>query len=132
MRKFISFSACICIVLVFVEFLVLMTVLDCFFVVGTICPHALQTCCDTPFCWKGLSDLYLSFHHARWWRPGKNGQQKNSSRFAFRMESLIQGRSPVYSSWLFLRIESVAIRCGMRSSPTVKCTQVHGWCLDGR
>ena len=83
---------------------------------------------QSPSFWKGPSHLQLLFHLARWWRRGWAGQQIDLSGFAFRTESFIQGIGAVYSSWLFLLIESVVIRCGMRSLPTIKCAQVHGWC----
>ena len=43
-----------------------------------------------------------------------------------------QGRAPENTSWLVLWIEGVVVSCGVRCFPTVECTDIHGWCWDGR
>ena len=49
-----------------------------------------------------------------------------------RNERFHPGRGPVYTSWLVRWIEGVVVSCSMRCFSTVKCTDVHGWCWDGR
>ena len=70
--------------------------------------------------WNGHYHLQLLFQFARWWQRGWTGKQLDSSGFAFRMESFIQWRHPVYSSWLVLGknvLSSVAV-CGV-SQPSI-------------
>ena len=132
MNKFISLLACINSVIVCVEFLVLSRRSRNVLCWGN---HLSAGCADMlrhSFFWKGHSDLYLPFHLARCWRRGWTVQHIDSSGFAFPMEGFIKWRGPVYSSWLVLRLESVVVRGGMPSFPTVKCSHVYEWWWDGR
>ena len=103
--------ACSCIVLVFIEFLVLSRRSWNVLCWGNhFSAGFAETLRHSPFFSKGHSHLQISFHLARWWWRGWTGQLINSSRFAFRMESFIQGTGPVYLSWLVLWTESVVVR----------------------
>ena len=133
LNRFISLLACINMVLVSLEFLVLSRRSWSVLCWGSqlsagfteMLQHSLSF-------WKVHSHLQLPFHLARWWRWAWTGQQIVSSRFAFRMESFRKGRGPVYSFGLKIWIESVVVRCGMRSFPTTNCAHDHGWSWYGR
>ena len=76
MNKIMSLLACICVVLVFVEFQSLVDGPGMSFVGGIICPQASQTCCDTPL----LSGKHIPFSSVIFIFRGGDGADELGSR----------------------------------------------------
>ena len=104
-----------------------------FIVGGITCPQALQTCCDTPPLFgKDIPvSSFLFILRDSDVGDGLDNRQIHLDSFSeWKVPSMREG--PVYESWLVLWIKGIVVRCGVRRFPTVKCTDVRGWCWDGR